>query len=41
MARRISFLIDPDRTIRKVYVVDDPAAHPAEVLDDLATMSRP
>ena len=37
-ARRISFLIDPDRRVRKIYVVRDVNAHPQEVLDDLLTM---
>jgi peroxiredoxin len=40
MARRLSFLIDPDRRIRKIYVVRDVNAHPQEVLDDLVEMKR-
>jgi peroxiredoxin len=37
-ARRSSFLIDPDGIIRKAYDVTDVAAHPQEVLDDLASL---
>jgi peroxiredoxin Q/BCP len=36
-ARRLSFLIDPDGVIREIYEVTDVAAHPQEVLDDLAS----
>jgi peroxiredoxin Q/BCP len=35
-ARRISFLIGPDRTILKAYDPVKPAQHPGEVLEDLA-----
>ena len=34
-ARRISYLIGPDRKIVKVYGTVKPAAHPAQVLADL------
>ena len=34
-ARRVSFLIDGDGIIRKVYDQVNPGAHPAEVLADL------
>ncbi len=34
-ARRISYLIGPDRTIVKVYPKVKPADHPTEVLADL------
>ena len=34
-ARRISYLIGPDRTIRKAYPKVKPADHPSEVLTDL------
>lgn len=34
-ARRISYLIGPDRKIVKVYDPVKPAAHPAQVLADL------
>ena len=34
-AKRISFLIDPDGKIAKVYEVSDTAGHAAEVLADL------
>ena len=32
---RISYLIGPDGTVRKVYAKVSPAEHPAEVLADL------
>ena len=32
---RISYLIDPDGRVQKVYATVDPAAHPDEVLADL------
>jgi peroxiredoxin Q/BCP len=34
-AKRRTFVIDPDRVIRKVYAVKDIDAHPGRVLDDL------
>lgn len=34
-ALRISFLIDPDGVVQRTYVVDDPAFHAEDVLDDL------
>ena len=37
-ARRVSFLIDPDRRIRRIYVVRDVSTHPQEVLDDLLSL---
>ena len=35
LARRVSFLIDPEGVVRKVYEVRDTAGHAAEVLADL------
>jgi len=35
VARRLTFLIDPDGTVRKVYDVKDFGGHPDEVLADL------
>jgi peroxiredoxin Q/BCP len=35
-AKRISYLIGPDRRVRKVYATVKPAAHPEQVLADLA-----
>lgn len=37
-ARRISYLIGPDRNIRRVYDPVAPNAHPAQVLADLAAL---
>jgi thioredoxin-dependent peroxiredoxin len=37
-AKRRTFVIDPEGVIRKVYAVKDIAAHPDEVLRDLAAM---
>ena len=34
-AKRMSFLIDPDGLIAKVYEVSDAGAHPELVLEDL------
>lgn len=34
-ARRFTYLIDPEGTIRKAYVVRDVQAHAGEVLEDL------
>lgn len=33
--RRITYLIDPNQVIRRVYVVDDAESHAAQVLADL------
>lgn len=38
--QRVSFLIDPDGTIRRTYAVTDPAGHATEVLADLAAEQR-
>ena len=38
--RRISYLIDPEGTIRRRYDVTDPAGHATEVLADLAAEQR-
>ena len=38
--KRLSFLIDPGGVIRKVYNVADVAGHAAEVLRDIAALSR-
>lgn len=35
MARRVSYLIDPDGVIRRAYTVTDAAGHADEVLRDL------
>ena len=40
MARRLSFLIDPERRIRRIYVVRDVNVHAQEVLDDLVEMKK-
>ena len=37
-ARRLSFLIDPDGVVRRVYQVTDVATHPQQVLDDLIAL---
>lgn len=37
--RRITFLIDPQGAVAKVYEVSDPAAHPGHVVDDIRTLS--
>lgn len=36
--RRLSFLIDPEGVVRRVYRVSDVAAHAGEVLDDIAAL---
>jgi thioredoxin-dependent peroxiredoxin len=38
--QRISYLIDPEGTIRRAYAVTDPAGHAGEVLADLAAEKR-
>ena len=37
--KRLTFLIDPEGKVRKVYDVTDTAAHPEEVLNDIRSMS--
>jgi peroxiredoxin Q/BCP len=37
-ASRMSFLIDPEGVVREVYEVTNVAAHPQQVLDDLAEL---
>ena len=37
--KRITYLIDPDGTVAKVYEVTDPGAHPGEVVDDIRALS--
>lgn len=37
--RRVTFLIDPDGTVAKVYEVTDAGAHPDEVLADLRVLT--
>jgi peroxiredoxin Q/BCP len=37
-AKRISYLIGPDRRIKRVYAKVKPKDHPAEVLADLAAL---
>jgi peroxiredoxin len=39
VARRWTFLIDPDGVVRKIYDVKDFASHPDEVLNDLKQLS--
>ena len=38
-AKRLTFLIDPEGTIRKVYQVTDFSGHPAEVLSDIGELA--
>lgn len=38
VAKRVTFLIDPEGVIRKAYEVTDVAAHPQEVLTDLEAL---
>lgn len=38
MARRISYLIDPEGTIAKVYGKVNPAEHPNQVIEDLEAL---
>jgi peroxiredoxin len=35
LARRVTYLIDPEGTIREAYKVEDIETHPARVLADL------
>lgn len=37
-ARRVSYLIDPEGRIAKVYAKVTPAEHPAQVLRDVTTL---
>ena len=39
VARRKTFLIDPDGVVRKIYDVKDFGGHPDEVLADLKALS--
>jgi peroxiredoxin Q/BCP len=39
--RRISYLIGPDRRVKKVYAKVSPKDHPAQVLADLAALRSP
>jgi peroxiredoxin Q/BCP len=39
-ARRISYLIAPDRTVARAYAKVDPSKHPDQVLADLAQLPR-
>ncbi len=38
--KRLSFLIDPEGTLRRSYVVTDVAVHAADVLADLSDLQR-
>ena len=38
--KRITYLIDPDGVIEKVYEVKDVAAHPDEVLADIRAVQK-
>ena len=40
-ANRITYLIDPEGVVRRVYKVKDVAAHPDEVLADIRALSAP
>jgi len=40
-AKRITFLIDPNGVIAKVYEVTDVGTHPDEVLADIKSLSGP
>lgn len=40
-ARRVTFLIGPDGTVRHVFDLVDPAVHADEVLEQIAAMSNP
>ena len=37
-ANRLTYLIDPEGVVRKVYKVKDVAAHPDEVLEDIKNL---
>ena len=39
--KRMSFLIDPEGVIQRVYDVTDVAGHAGEVLDDLRNLQAP
>lgn len=39
MARRISYLIDPEGKIAKVYGKVNPMEHPAQVIDDIKSLT--
>jgi len=41
LARRVTFLIDPDGIVARVYEVADVAEHAEEVLDDLERLVDP
>lgn len=38
-AKRLTFLIDPDGVVRKVYEVSDFSGHSGEVLDDIRELA--
>ena len=38
--KRITFLIDPNGTVAKVYEVTDAGGHPEIVLDDLRALAK-
>ena len=38
-AKRISYLIGPDGKVRKAYATVKPAEHPAQVLEDVASLA--
>jgi peroxiredoxin Q/BCP len=40
VAKRVTFLIDPEGVVRKVYEVTDVASHPEEVVADLEALRR-
>ena len=39
--KRMTFLINPDGVIAKIYEVSDAGAHPQVVLDDLQQLAAP
>jgi peroxiredoxin Q/BCP len=41
LAKRVSFLIDPEGVVRKVYTRVSPRTHAGEVLEDLRRISGP
>ena len=40
IAQRVTYLLDPDGTIAKVWEVEDIDAHPGEVLEEVRTYVR-
>ena len=40
VARRLTFLIDPEGIVRRVYDVKDFSGHPSEVFEDISAARR-